>query len=51
MQIDNTLILGLEEFSILINVELTKANQNTKPKKALSLNTPLIFNGCISYPI
>jgi hypothetical protein len=47
MQTDNTLILKLEEFSILKNIKLIKANLNTKFKKALSLNTPLIFNRCV----
>ena len=47
MQTDDTLILGSEEFSILENVELTKANLSAKPKEALSLDTPLIFNGCV----
>jgi hypothetical protein len=47
MQTDDTLILGSEEFSILENDELTKANLSAKPKEVLCSNTPLIFNGCI----
>jgi hypothetical protein len=47
MQTDDTLILGSEEFSVLENDELTKANLSAKPKEVLCLNTPLIFNGCI----
>ena len=44
MQIDNTLILELEEFLILENNKLNKAKLSTKPKKALSPKTLLIFN-------
>ena len=47
MQTDNTLILGLEEFSNLENSELTIANFSAKLKAMLADNAPLIFNGCI----
>ena len=44
MQTDNILILVLEEFSALKNNKLNKAKFFVKPKKALALETPLIFN-------
>ena len=44
MQTNNTLILALEEFSVLKNNKLSKAKFLTKPKKALAPETPLIFN-------
>ena len=47
MQTDNTLIITSEEFSVLKNDELSKAKFFIKPKKALALKTPLIFNGCV----
>ena len=47
MQTDNTLILALEEFLVLEDNKLSKAKFLTKPKKALVLETPLIFNRCI----
>ena len=47
MQTDNTLILILEEFSVLKNNKLSKAKLFIKPKEALVLETPLIFNGCV----
>ena len=47
MQIDNTLILASEEFSVLKNDEFSKAKFLTKPKEALALKTPLIFNKCV----
>ena len=47
MQTDNILILILEEFSILVNNKLSKTKLFIKPKDALALETPLIFNGCV----
>ena len=47
MQTDNTLILALEEFSVLKDNKLSKAKLLIKPKEALVLKTPLIFNGCV----
>ena len=47
MQINNILILVLEEFLVLKNNKLNKAKFLIKPKEALVLKTPLIFNRCI----
>jgi hypothetical protein len=47
MQIDNTLILRSEEFNTIKDNKLTKAKFSAKPKELLSLETLLIFNGCI----
>jgi hypothetical protein len=47
MQTDNTLIIISEEFSVLENDEFNKVKFFIKPKKALALETPLIFNGCV----
>ena len=47
MQTDNTLILALEEFLVLEDNKLSKAKFLIKPKEALALETPLIFNRCI----
>jgi hypothetical protein len=47
IQTDNTLILGLKEFDTIEDEELTKAKFSAKPKELLSLETLLIFNGCI----
>ena len=47
MQTNNTLILVLEEFSVLKDDEFSKVKFFTKLKEALTLETPLIFNGCI----
>ena len=47
MQTDNILILALEEFSVLEDNKLSKTKLLVKPKKALTLETPLIFNGCV----
>ena len=47
MQTDNTLILVLEEFSVLKDDEFSKVKFLIKPKEALTLKTPLIFNGCV----
>ena len=47
MQTDNILILILEEFLVLEDDELSKAKFLVKPKEALVLETPLIFNGCV----
>ena len=44
MQTDNTLILILKRFSVLKNNKLSKTKFLVKPKKALILETPLIFN-------
>ena len=47
MQTDNTLILVLEEFLVLEDNKLKKVKFFIKPKEALVLETPLIFNRCI----
>ena len=44
MQINNTLILALEEFSVLEDNKLSKAKFFIKLKEALTPETPLIFN-------
>ena len=47
MQTDNTLILVLKKFLVLKEDEFNKAKFLIKPKEALALETPLIFNGCV----
>ena len=47
MQMDDTLILALKEFSILEDDEFNKVKFLIKFKEALVLETPLTFNGCI----
>ena len=47
MQTDNILILALEEFLVLKNNEFSKAKFLIKLKEALTLETLLIFNGCV----
>ena len=47
MQTDDTLFLGLEEFAILEDNELQKANFSAKPRNELSPTSNLIFNGCV----
>ena len=47
MQTDDTLILILKEFSVLEDDKLSKAKLLIKPKEALALETPLIFNRCV----
>ena len=47
MQTDNTLILALEEFSVLKNNKLSKVKFLIKLKEALAPETPLIFNRCV----
>jgi hypothetical protein len=47
IQTDNTLILGSKKFDTIEEEELTRAKFSAKPKELLSLETPLIFNGCI----
>ena len=47
MQTDNTLILALKEFSVLEDDKFSKAKFLIKFKEALTLKTPLIFNGCV----
>ena len=44
MQTNNILILALEKFSVLEDNKLSKAKFLIKPKKALALETLLIFN-------
>ena len=44
MQTNNTLILILEKFSVLKDNKLSKTKLFIKPKEALILKTPLIFN-------
>jgi hypothetical protein len=47
IQTDDILILRSKEFNIIEDKELTKAKFSAKPKKLFSLETLLIFNGCI----
>ena len=47
MQINNILILILEEFSVLKDNKFSKVKFLIKPKEALALKTPLIFNRCV----
>ena len=47
METDNILILILKEFSVLENDELSKIKFFIKFKKALILETLLIFNRCV----
>ena len=47
MQTDDTLILALEEFLVVKDNKFNKAKLLIKPKKALALETPLIFNRCV----
>jgi hypothetical protein len=47
IQTDDTLIFRLKEFNTIEKEELTKAKFSAKPKELLSLETLLIFNGCI----
>ena len=47
MQTDDTLILALEEFSVLKDNKFSKIKFFINPKEALALKTPLIFNGCV----
>ena len=47
MQINNTLILVLKEFSALEDNKLNKAKFFIKLKEALVLETLLIFNRCV----
>jgi hypothetical protein len=44
---DNTLIVALKEFSVLEDNKFSKVKFLIKPKEALILKTPLIFNGCV----
>jgi hypothetical protein len=44
---DNTLIIVLKEFSVLKDDEFSKIKFLIKPKEALALKTPLIFNRCV----
>ena len=47
MQTDDTLILSDSKFSNLEEDELNKASFSAKPKQKLSVNQPLLFNGCV----
>ena len=47
MQTDDTLILALKEFLVVEDDKLNKAKLLVKFKKALALETLLIFNGYI----
>jgi hypothetical protein len=47
IQTDDTLILRLKEFGTIEDKKLTKAKFSVKLKKLFSLETLLIFNGCI----
>jgi hypothetical protein len=47
LQTDDTLILGNAQFQDLEEEQLIKANFTAKPKQTLSVQTPLIFNGCV----
>jgi hypothetical protein len=44
---DNIIILKDNQFLALKENKLVKINLIVKPKKKLSLTTPLLFNGCI----
>ena len=44
MQTNNIFILILEEFLVLEDNKFSKAKFLIKPKEALTLKTPLIFN-------
>jgi len=44
---DNTIILGDNQFSALKEDELVKVNLIAKPKERLNLTTLLLFNRCI----
>ena len=47
MQTNDTLILASVEFSVIKDNEFSKVKFLIKPKEALVLETPLIFNGCV----
>jgi len=47
IQTNNIIILGDNQFLALKEDKLVKANLIVKPKKKLSLTTPLLFNRCI----
>ena len=47
MQTDNIFILTSKEFLVLKDNKLSKAKLFIKPKEALILKTPLIFNRCV----
>ena len=47
MQTDDILILILKEFLVLEDNKLSKTKFFIKPKEALVLKTPLIFNKCV----
>ena len=47
MQTDNTLILALEEFSVLKDDKFSRTKLLIKLKEALVPETPLIFNRCV----
>ena len=47
MQTDDTLILILKEFLVLEDDKFSKTKFFIKPKEALILKTPLIFNRCV----
>jgi hypothetical protein len=47
IQTNDTIILGDDQFSVLEEDKLVKANLMVKPKEKLNLITPLLFNRCI----
>jgi hypothetical protein len=47
IQTNDTLILGSKEFNTIEDEKLIRAKFSAKPKELLSLDTLLIFNGCI----
>src|SRR5947209_2483927 len=47
MQTDDTLFLASREFAALEDSELQKAQLTAKPRDELSVESSLIFNGCI----
>jgi hypothetical protein len=49
MQTDDTIILANKRFSTLKKNKLVKAKFLAKPKKKLTAELPLIFNGCILF--
>ena len=48
IQTNNTLILGIEQFSVTKDIKLEKTNFQIKPKSRLTTNLPIIFNGDIA---
>lgn len=47
MQVDDTLLLADEKFAQLEELQLKEAKLMAKEKESLSVDTPIVFNGCI----